>query len=356
MRYFKPAILLVAVMIFANAVSVRAQESDLKVVDEVVAQVNEGVITLSRIKREMKNSVDSLVQEGKKREDAQKLVDQKRGELIANLINEELLMQRGKELNIEQDVEASLNTRFVQIMKQYNLKTIEQLHEEMTKQGIDPQELRETWRRQAMREEVFRREVQSKVYWGATPTELKEYYEKNKAKFTKPEKVTLSEIFLSFAGRDPEAVRTKAKQLVAQLRAGADFTKAVLDNSDRPGAAESKGKVDTFNVNDLDEQYRNAVAKVKVGGYTDPIEVDAVGINILRVDDRTAASNESQFDETAVRLAILNEKTPTETKKFMSKLREDAYIKISDTYRPEVSPILFAEERSTKAETKKSGN
>ncbi|MFN6963791.1 MAG: peptidyl-prolyl cis-trans isomerase [Pyrinomonadaceae bacterium] len=355
MRVFKRAVVLSFAMLVA-AFSTAAQESDVKVVDEVVAQVNDGVITLSKIKREMKLAVDSLVQEGKKRDEAQKIVEGKRGDLIANLINEELMMQRGKELGVEQDVEASLNSRFLQIMKQYNLKTLDQLYEEMQKQGIDPQELKDNWRRQATRDEVFRREVQSKVYWAPTPTELKEYYEKNKSKFAKPEKVTLSEIFLSFAGRDEAAVREKARQLVAQLRAGADFTKAVLDNSDRPGAAESKGKVDTFTVNDLDDKYKKALAGVKVGGYTDPIEVDGLGVNILRVDERIDASSESVFDESAVRLAILNEKAPSETKKFMSKLREEAYIKISESYRAEVSPILFADERTAKNDTKKSSN
>ena len=33
-------------------------------------------------------------------------------------------------------------------------------------------------------------------------------------------------------------------------------------------------------------------------------------------------------------------------KTFMAKLREDSYIKLNDTYRPLVAPILFADERS----------
>jgi hypothetical protein len=38
----------------------------------------------------------------------------------------------------------------------------------------------------------------------------------------------------------------------------------------------------------------------------------------------------------------------------MSTLREDSYIKLSDSYRPLVAPILFAEERSaTKPKTDK---
>jgi len=54
------------------------------------------------------------------------------------------------------------------------------------------------------------------------------------------------------------------------------------------------------------------------------------------------------FDENTVRLAYMAEKMPDEQKKFMSKVRDDSYIKISDTYRPLVAPILFADERKEK--------
>lgn len=66
------------------------------------------------------------------------------------------------------------------------------------------------------------------------------------------------------------------------------------------------------------------------------------------MDKRELPNGEAQFDENAVRLAILQEKAPEATKKFMARLREDAYIKINDTYRPLVSPILFADERKAK--------
>lgn len=350
MKYLGPSVLLAAALVFST-ISAFAQESETKVVDEVVAQVNDGVITLSRVKRELKGIVDSYVQEGKKREDAEKIVEEKRGELIANLINEELIIQKAKEMGLESDVEASLNARFAQIMKQYNLKTLDALYVEMGKQGIDPQEIREVWRRQATREEVIRREVQSKLYWQATPQELKTYFEANKVKFTKPETVTLSNIFLSFAGKDEATVREKAKQIIAQARAGADFVKLVLENSDSEDKTQTKGKVDTLNVKDLNEKIAKSIVGVKAGGIGEPVE-DEVGIHIIRVDERTAASSDSQYDENAVRMAILSEKAPAEQKKFLAKLREDSYIKISDTYRPLVSPILFGDERTSKTPSK----
>lgn len=346
MRTFNRAIFSVAVLV-VTAFSVFAQESETKVVDEVVAQVNEGVITLSRVKRETKTVVDSYVQEGKTREEAQKMVDAKQGELIASLINEELLMQKAKELGLDATIEGNLNQRFLEIMKQQNIKSLDVLYQEMEKGGINPQEIREVWRKQAAREAVLQREVSSKLYWGLSSKEMKDYYEANKAKFTKPETVELSEIYLSFAGRQPDAVREKAKQLAAQLKSGADFQKLAVENSDRQNVAETKGKVGKFNIKELDEKFAAAIKNLKTGDVSAPIELDEVGIEILRVDDKTQASSESFFDENAVRMAITSERGPAEQKKYMADLRKDSYIKISETYRPIVAPILFSDERKT---------
>lgn len=351
MRHIYSACFLIAV-IFLVTFSASAQETQERVVDEVVAVVNEGVITLSRIKRESKAIVDSEVQQGKPREAAQKLIDEKQGELIANLINEELLVQKAKELGLDSEIEANLNQRFLQIMKQYNMKTLDSLYQEMEKTGVNPQEIREVWRKQAVRDMVLQKEVQSKEYWKPQGKDLKAYFEKNKAKFTKPETISISEIFLAFAGRDEAAVREKAKQLVAQLKGGADFVKIVTENSDRQDAAKTKGKVDTMSLKDLDEKFAVALKDVKAGGYSDPIEIDQIGINILRVDDRSQASSESFYDENAVRMAILAEKAPAAQKEFMALLRQDSYIKISESYRPIVAPILFAQERKEKTANK----
>jgi parvulin-like peptidyl-prolyl isomerase len=346
MRVFKLAIFLIFASLIA-AMSAFAQETQTRVVDEVVAQVNDGVITLSRVKREAKSIKDTYIHDGKSPAEAQRMVDEKQGELIAGLINEELLIQKAKEAGLDNDIEAGINQRFADIMKQYGLKTVEALYAEMEKTGIDPKELRETWRMQAIRERVMQREVQAKVYWLPNGKELKEYYDKHRDKFTKPETVSISEIFLSFAGRDESDVREKAKQIVTQLRAGADFAKLAKDNSDPGVVTQGTGKAE-LKVNELVDKIANVLKGVKVGGIAEPFDADQLGVVILRVDERVAASNESVFDESAVRLAVMTERLPGEQKKFFAKLREDSYIKINDSYRPIVSPILFADERKEK--------
>lgn len=351
MKYINSAIFIIAILA-VSSLAVFAQESETKVVDEVVAQVNDSVITLSQVKREMNEAIDSSVKEGGKTPDqARAEIEAKKGELIAGIVNEELLLQKGKDAGIDSEVEAQINQRFLEIMKQQNVKTLDALYKAMESSGVNQEDIRDLWRKQITRDMVLNREVDSKIYLGWTAKEIKAYYEANKAKFTKPETVTISEIFLNFAGRDEAAVREKAKQLVQQARGGVDFGKLAEENSDRPDAKTNKGKAGVLNVKDLDKLFAESIKDVKIGGITEPVETSE-GIEIFRVDDRGKASVESFYDETEVRKAMTYEKLPEERKKFMTNLRQDAYIKISETYRPLVSPLLFADDR--KAEVKKS--
>lgn len=347
MRYFKQ-IFFLSLAALVLSISAFSQETQTRVVDEVVAQVNDGVITLSRVKRESKSIVDTYVQEGKTREEAQKLVDEKQGELIASLINEELIVQKAKENGLDSNIEATLNQRFREIMKQYDLKTVEELYAQMEKSGVDPKQIREDWRKQATRDKVIEKEVQMKVYWAANGKDLKDYFEKNKSKFTTPETVSFSELFLGFAGRDEKAVREKAKDIAAQLKAGGNWDKLVKENGDVGVITKDTGKAEKLIVKDLVDVLSKPLTGVNTGEYTAPFDVEQLGIAILRVDEREKASSDSVFNENAVRMAIMNEKIPDEQKRFMAKLRENSYIKIADTYRPLVAPILFADERKDK--------
>ena len=347
MRYFKQVFFL-SLAALVLSLSAFSQETQTRVVDEVVAQVNDGVITLSRVKRESKSIVDTYVQEGKTREEAQKLVDEKQGELIASLINEELIVQKAKENGLDSTIEATLNQRFREIMKQYDLKTVEELYAQMEKSGADPKQIREDWRKQATRDKVIEKEVQMKVYWAANGKELKDYFDKNKSKFTTPETVSFSELFLGFAGRDEKSVREKAKGIAAELKAGGNWDKLVKEHSDTGVITKDTGKAEKLIVKDLVEVLSKPLTGVKSGEYTAPFDVEQLGIAILRVDEREQASSDSVFNENAVRMAIMNEKIPDEQKRFMAKLRENSYIKIADTYRPLVAPILFADERKNK--------
>ncbi|MCU0238639.1 MAG: peptidyl-prolyl cis-trans isomerase [Pyrinomonadaceae bacterium] len=352
MKFINSAIFLIAILIF-SVFPTFAQENEPQVIDEVVAQVNDGVITLSRVKRENKFAIEALVAQGKSQEEAKTLADSKQGELIANLINEELILQKGKEIGADGEAEAMINQRFLEIMKEQKIKSLEVLKNEMLKQGLNPDELSDRWRKEFIREIVMRREVVGKIYYGLSSKEIREYFNANKDKFKKPETVTLSEIFLSFAGKNENLVRGKAAEIVKEIRSGGDFEKILLANSERPDIQQNKGKIGEFTMDDLKkfgDDLVNAIKKTKVGDVTEPIVLDD-GIEIFKVEQRENPSNEGVFDEENIRRTIAFSRAGDETKKFMIELRKEAYIKITENYRAIVNPVLFEDER--KVETTK---
>jgi peptidyl-prolyl cis-trans isomerase SurA len=337
-------VILAAVVISSLFPATPAQESEARVIDEVVAQVNNDVITLSMVKREIKSTVIALVQQGKAEQDATKEVTARQPEVIANLINEQLLVQQGKELGLVDDVEAEVNRRMLDVAKSQGIKTIEELKKAMKEGGYDYDSVRQTMRTELTQQAVLSRDVDAKIFYGLSTDELKKYFEAHKDKFKKPESVTLSEIFLSLAGKSDAEVKVKADQLVAEARKGGDFGALAVTNSERlkdgkMAAIESKGKVGTFQITDLRDNIATAIKDVKAGGVSEPIRYDE-GFQIIRVDERIAGSDLPVFNDSQAREAITAEKTEGARKTYMEKLRKDAYIKISEPYRADVAPLL----------------
>jgi peptidyl-prolyl cis-trans isomerase SurA len=321
-----------------------AQEGELQVVDEVIAQVNDDVITLSMLKREARERIDALKQSGMSEQEASAEVAKRQAELIATLVNEALLLQKGKQLDLSSEVEAEVNRRMLEVAKEQGIPTIEKLEAAMRESGVDPAATRQTMRTEIMKQAVIQQEVDRKIFFGFTMDELKKYFQEHQDKFRKPETIKLSEIFLSFAGKNESDVQARANELVTQLRSGADFGSVAAANSERENngvrvAPTNKGKVGEFELPNLRSDIANAVKNVKVGGISDPLR-SSDGYQILRVDDRTAASSTATFNENHVREAITIERSPKARDDYLQSVRDDSYIKISANYRDAVAPLL----------------
>ena len=315
----------------------RAQEGEPVVVDEVIAQVNDGVVTLSQLKREMKERADTLKQNGMTEQQASAEVEKHKAELIATLVNEQLLLQKGKELDLTEKVEAEVNKRMLEVAKENGITQIDKLCEAMQQTGLNCDEVRRTLRVEIMKQAVFEGEVDSKLFYGLSLDELHKYFDTHRNKFLKPESVELSEIFLGLAGKQEPDVKARATELVAQLRGGADFGTLATAYSER--GAQNKGKVGLFQLTDLRPDIAGAIKNVKTGGVSDPLRTDE-GYQILRVDARNAGSNTPTFNENSVRGAITEERGPKAREDYLQGLRNDAYVKIADNYREAVEPLL----------------
>lgn len=342
-----------AAMTFCSSLAVFAQEGEPVVIDSVVAQVNGDIIMLSTLKREIKEAIDSFVQNGMTPEKANEEVTRRQPEIIANLINEMLLVQKGKELSLTDEIENEVNAEMLRVMKEQGFKTIKDMEDAMRHEGIDPAGIRKTIRTQYMKGAVLSREVDAKIYNGITSDVAKKYYEAHRDKFRKPEVVKLSEIFLSLAGKPEAEVRAKGTQILTQLRGGADFKTLAAANSDRLDqtgqqrlAPKNGGEVGTFAIPDLKPDFVAAIKNVPVGGVTDLIRLDE-GFEILRVDERTPASDSLAFDEDKVREAITVERRDKEREAYVKTLRKDAYIRLAPDYQATVGPLLTTDAPST---------
>ncbi|MGB8510441.1 MAG: SurA N-terminal domain-containing protein, partial [Pyrinomonadaceae bacterium] len=201
----------------ASAPASAQEEGVPTVLDEPIAQVNDDVIMLSQLKRENNEFKEVLTkQRGMTPEQADAEIARKQSEIIVNLINESLIMQKGKDIpRMSDEVEAQVNREILRVAKSQSITSIEALEAAMAAENMKLSDVRQTLRTQFMKQAVFQREVDSKLYFGLTNAELKTYYDAHHDRF---QSVTVSEIFLSLAGRTDADVLAKARALVAQAR------------------------------------------------------------------------------------------------------------------------------------------
>jgi peptidyl-prolyl cis-trans isomerase SurA len=343
----------------AFAAPARAQEESAPVVlDEPVVQVNNDVIMLSHLKRENTDFKDVLIkQRNMTPEQADAELAKRQPEIIFNLINEALLMQKGKDIpRMSEDVEAEVNREVLSVANRSGLKTLDELQAAMQKEGLSLSEVKATLRAQYMKQAVLQHEVDSKIYFGLTDAELHKYYDEHRDKFAG---VGISEIFLSLAGRSEGEVKAKAAQIVAQARGGADFgdlAAKVSEREDDKGARvaektkgqhlDENGKPRLYLVSDMQPVVSAAIKNLKAGQVSEPIKTDE-GYLILRVNTRDDA-----FKENFVRGAMTQERSDKEHENYLRGLRKEAYIRPAENYKEVVQPLLDKDRQEMKAADK----
>ena len=324
-----------------------AQEGEPVVIDEVIAQVNNDVVTLSMLRRASSDALEAFKQGGADEKKAAEEVNKRQAEIIISLIDEQLLAQKAKELNIEDAIEGEINRELLRIAGEYKVKTLEELYALMQRSGVTPESVRRNLRLQFTKDFVLRQDLYSKIYFTPETAEAQAYFEKNRDKFKRPEVVELSEVFLELAGKVPETVLERARQVIAEARKpNADFKVIAATFSERAGpdgrfiASQSGGKIGKFIVPDLQPEIAAAIKPVAVGGVSEPIKTPE-GYVIIHVDARASGSDSTTFNEDQTRQAMLAEKAEPERLRYMANLRKEAYLKIAETYRPTVDPLLY---------------
>lgn len=315
------------------ATTARAQEPEL--VNEIIVRVNNDIITLADYRASIEAFREELKQQmqGKSQAEVEAEFERLRPTVLNMMIDDLLLEQKAKELGI--DVEAEVNQQMLEIMKQSGFKTLTELEQAMRNQGVDPESARNSLRRRLQQQYVVQREVLVPIYQRLSEKDKRDFYEKNKDKLIIPGEVTLSEIFLPLEGHTAADVEQRARRVVAEVRAGGSFADAVRVNTPatRPSRAQD-GKLGTLKPEDLNPEIRAAISSLKAGEVTEPIRQQD-GFLILRMDvrkDATVRPFEDKEVQEVISRAATMERAEEARKKYLKKLREEAFVDIAKGY------------------------
>ena len=128
----------------------------------------------------------------------------------------------------------------------------------------------------------------------------------------------------------PETI-AKANDLLKQIRAGASFDEIAKKNSAGPSAAQG-GDLGVFKRGTLAKELEDKTFAMKSGQITDVIRTKQ-GYVILKVTDHQMAGIPPMKEVTAkIQDALYYEKLQPALRAYLTKLREDAYIKVADGY------------------------
>jgi parvulin-like peptidyl-prolyl isomerase len=336
MKYFIVSLLFVAV--FALSPKVQAQEPEL--VSEIVARVNNDIITRADYLLAVNEFKAELIRQmkGANKSDAEIEAEFERlKSTVLDLIIENMLLeQKAKELGI--DVEPEINQRMIQLMKENNLKSPADLEAALKQQGIDPESFRNSIRQNLQQQYVINKEVLSPIFQNLAEKDKLAFYEKNKEYFKTEGEATISEIFISLANQTADEVTQRAKRIVAELRGGKNFAEAVQAYSAADRASRALGgKLGTFKLSKeggLKEDLLAAIKDLKTGEVTEPIRQQD-GFQIIHIDEKKEATilpYSNPDVQRAVNQGATMERAEEARKKYLKKLREEAYIDVNKAY------------------------
>jgi peptidyl-prolyl cis-trans isomerase SurA len=293
------------------------------VVEDIVARVNDQIITQSDYDR----AVQQMEAESKQQDLPPQEMQEHMNNLLRDLIDQQLLLSKGKELGISG--EAELVRRLDEIRKQNHLASMEDLEKAAAAQGVSYEDFKANIRNSIITQQVVRDEVGQHL--DMTESSAMAYYKSHQSEFTQPESVHLSEILVPTAADATSAqiaaAQAKADSISAKLRSGGDFD--TLAKTDSSGSTASQG-------GDLGEFRRGMLAPVleqktfdlKTGQYTDPIRTKQ-GYVILKVDQHTPGGVAPFKDvEQQVEQAVYMQQMEPALRRYLTKLRDEASIDI----------------------------
>jgi peptidyl-prolyl cis-trans isomerase SurA len=286
--------------------------------------VNDQIIDNSDYQR----AREELLQESQQDKLSAADLEQRKNDLLRDMIDRQLLLSRGKELEINADAEVI--RRLDEIRKEHNLDSMDALDKAVRDSGMSVEDFKQKIKEDVITQEVVRDEVARNLR--LTAKEEQAYYDAHKQDFQSPEQVRLSEILVPTPDNATQAqidqAQAKANDVVAKLKAGAKFEDLAKQYSGGPNA-DAGGDLGEFKRGQLAKVLEDQTFSLQPGDSTAPIRTRQ-GFVVLKVVEHQAAGIQpmSAVDQ-QVQQAIYETAIQPALRTYLTDLREKAYIEIA---------------------------
>jgi peptidyl-prolyl cis-trans isomerase SurA len=331
-----------------------------QVVEEIITRVNNQIITRSEFLRNKDQLKDDVKQQDSA--NADKLYADKEKDILRDLIDQQLLLEKGKDLGISGDTD--LIKRLDQMRKEMKLNSMEDLEKAATAQGISYEDFKQNMRNQIITQKVIGEEVGGHL--SISKDEEQKFYDEHKNEMEQPEEIHLSEILVAPKPATPPAANpgtakdangnadaaqappdeaakqaanaaalaaaeAKAKGLLDQIRKGAAFEDIAKKNSDGPSAAQG-GDLGAFKRGTLAKELEDKTFSMKAGEVSDVIQTKQGYVILKVVEHQDAGIPPMKAIEPKIQDALYYQKLQPALRAFLTKLREEAYIDVKPGY------------------------
>jgi peptidyl-prolyl cis-trans isomerase SurA len=308
--------------------------ADDAVIEEIIARVNNQIITRS----EYLHSKEELKKEAQQQDpvNADKLVAERDKDVLRDLIDQELLLAKGKDMGITADTEVI--KKLDEMRKDMKLDSMEELEKAAQSQGVSFEDFKQNLRNQIITQQVIGKEVGSRL--AINKDDEKKFYDEHKSELERPESIRLSEILVSTDAKPNDSAaeaqrlqtaQGRADDLLAQIRKGAKFDEIAKKNSDGPTAAQG-GDLGEFKRGTLAKELEEKTFVMKPNDVSDVIRTKQ-GFVILKVTEHHDAGIPALSEiEPRIQDALYMRKLQPALREYLTKLREDAFIDIKAGY------------------------
>jgi parvulin-like peptidyl-prolyl isomerase len=305
-----------------------------EIIEQVLVKVNGEIFTKSDLEtrqiqqiRQSNKPIDLNTEQGNA--ELRKTIAEITPALLVGVVDEMLVVQRGKELGYKLS-EEQFKSVVDNLKTQNKIESEEQLLAALKQENMTMADLRRNLERQMIYSRVQQAEVFGRV--ALTEDEARKYYDSHISEFTTPSSITLREILITVptdargvnVGAD-EAAKQRIEDIRKRLVGGEAFEKVAAEVSDSPSKANG-GLIGPLSVNDLSNDFRKLVENLKVGGLTDVVRTQR-GYQVLKLESSTPAQVMS-FEQAREQISerVVTDKRLEEFQKYKVKLRSQAII------------------------------